>query len=178
MPAPGSKLKYGNRNYIYNTDFFKKNLVEDKKTKLSYKDCKNIINVASKNIAGCITDEIDGFKLPFGLGYIVASKFIPKNPAIDWKKSNESGVRVYHNNLHTFGYSVGVKWFRVGRIQNANFHEVFKIVTYKTLSQSVSKAFGSGSKPYSEWCMDDFIQKSRLENMYSKKYRKKELKQI
>ncbi len=175
MPAKGSKLLYGNRDYVFNKKFFKSNLVEKHKFDLSFKECKDIIDICNKNIADSVVEELDGFKLPFGLGYICVGRFIPKNPAIDWKTSQKVGTRVYFNNLHTFGYSCKTYWFRVGRVTNTKFHETFKFSAYKTLGISVSKAFASGKKFYQEWSISDLIEKGRLENLYSKKFRKKEL---
>lgn len=170
MPAPGSKLLYGNRDYIYDKKFYKE-LVEKTQTTLSYGECRKIVETCNKFIAEVVRDEQDGFKLPFGLGYLCSTRYIPNKPAIDWHETNKIGKHVYHANLHTFGYSVKVAWFRVGRITNTHFNEVFKFKAYKTLSQSVSKLF-KGGKMYSEWLLSDFIEKSRLENLYNKKFRK------
>lgn len=173
MPAKGSKFRLGNRDYVFNKKFYDEHLVAKHGIQLSFDECKEIIETSNKNIAGVVVDEIDGFKLPFGLGYLCAGKFIPKNPAIDWKKTREVGKKVYHLNFHTFGYSVRSYWFRIGRIGNTKFHEVFKFEAYKTLSQGISKAF-SGGKMYSEWAISDFIEKGRLENLYNKKFRKEQ----
>lgn len=174
MPAKGSKLRYGNRDYIFNKAFYETKLVEKLKTDLSFETCKDLIELCNKNIAEAVVEENDGFKLPFGLGYICAGRYIPTNLLIDWKKTNESGKHVYHLNLHTDGYAVKAYWFRVGRITNTSFHEVYKFSAYKTLSTAISKAFGSGKKMYSEWAVSDFIDKGRLENMFNKKYRKEQ----
>lgn len=173
MPAKGSKFRLGNRDYIFNKKFYDKNLVEDNKISLSFDQCKNIIETANKNISETMIEEIDGFKLPFGLGYLCISKFKPKNPAIDWKKTKEIGKKVFHLNLHTLGYSARSYWFRIGRIGNVRFHEVFKFESYTTLSKKISKSFAAG-KAYNEWTVADFIEKGRLENLYNKKYRKEQ----
>lgn len=186
MPAKGSKFKLGNRDYVFNKKFYKKHLVENAGTTLSFVECEKIINASNKQIAQVVTDEIDGFKLPFGLGYVCAGKYKPgpnSEAATDWKKTLElwkdspeakaEGKRVYHLNFHTLGYSVRSYWFRVGRITNTKFHEVFMFKSYKTLTQSISKAFSSG-KTYCEWEIGDFIEMGRLENLYNKKYRKEQ----
>lgn len=172
MPAKGSQLKYGNRDYVFDEDFFDKNLVEKHGVDLSYKKCKALINTCNKNIAEFIADDNDGFKLPNGMGYIVVGKYKPSKPAVDVKKTIQAGKKIYHLNLHTDGYAVKLFWFRVGRINNTHFHEVFKFIAYKSLRTMVSKAFGSGKKMYSEWSVFDFIEKGRIENLLNKKYRK------
>ena len=172
MPAKGSKLVYGNRDYIYNKSFHERELAPREGFDLPWDVCKDIIENSNKNIAEAVCDEIDGFKLPFGLGYVVAGKYIPTHPLTDWKATKETGSKKVHLNLHTFGYAVKIYWFRVGRIRNTKFHETYKLSPYKTLSSAVSNLFGSGKRQYHEWCTNDFIDKGRLENMYNKKYRK------
>jgi hypothetical protein len=157
-------------------NFFKKNLVEKHGVTLPFETCKTLIDKCNRNIADAVITENDGFKLPFGLGYVCAGKYIPTNPLTDWKKTKEAGKRVFHLNLHTEGFAVKAYWFRVGRITNTHFHEIYKFSAYKTLGQAISKAFGSGRMMYSEWGVSDFIEKGRLENMMNKKYRK-ELKE-
>lgn len=177
MPAKGSKLKYGNRDYIFSRDNWKEEWKEDAdKFGLSYSDVDKIIKTANQNIADVIVEENDGFKLPLGLGYICAIRFIPKKPAIDWKATEKNGGKhVYFTNLGTLGYSVGIKWFRVGRVENISFNEIFKFKACKKLAQTISKRFKQG-KVYSELTISDFIEIGRLENLYNKKFRK-ELKE-
>ena len=171
MPAKGSCYKYGNRDYVFNMEFYNK-LVEKHNIKLSFTDCKKLINTCNKNIADSIMEEQDGFSLPFGLGYLVAGRYIPTNPLIDWKRTKEIGKTVYHLNLHTSGNAVKLYWFRVGRINYNHFNEVYIFQAYKTLSQAISRAFSSGKKTYSEWSIYDFVEKGRIENLFNKKYRK------
>lgn len=171
MPKLGSTLKYGNRDYIFNESVYN-DLVKEKGLDLSFKDCNALIRKCNENIANVITEENDGFKLPLGLGYICAVRFIPKRVAINWNATKLNGGKfVYYNNLDTFGYSVGVRWFRIGRVENRCLNEIFMFKTCKKLSQLVSKRFKSG-KMYSELGISDFIEIGRLENLYNKKYRK------
>lgn len=171
MPAKGSHFVYSGRDYIFNREFYKNVLSKEETLNLTYAECKNIIEHSNHVITDVVKNELDGFKMPFGLGYLCASRFIPKNLAIDWKKTKEIGKRVYHLNFHTNGYSCRVNWFRVGRINVTSFNEVFKFKAYKTFSQLISKAFKEG-KNYLDWTCADYIEKSRLENLYNKKYRK------
>lgn len=172
MSAKGSKLRYGNRDYIFSKEFYKTNLVEKRKTKLSYEQCKNLINSCNKSIAESIKKEVDGFKLPCGLGYIVVGKYKPTYELIDWKKSNEAGKHIYHLNLDTDGFAIKLYWFRVGRVFNTHFHEIYIFSAYKELGKSVSNAFKSGKSNYSEWRIPDFLEKSRGQNLFNKKYQK------
>lgn len=170
MPAKNSKLKYGNRDYIFDKKLYEK-IVEKTGTDVSYEEARGIVKKHLENIADVVEDEIDGFKLPRGLGYFCSIKYIPKKPPIDWKRSNEIGKRVYFNNLGTFGYTASVKLFRVGRPNNNSYYDVFMFKPCAKLSERIIRKFNAG-KVYSDWTISDFLEKSRLENLYSKKYRK------
>jgi len=169
MPAKGSIIKYGHRNHIFSLEFWKK-LVERKKLNLDYKQSRAIISRSNKIIADIIIDEIDGFKLPFGLGYLVATKFVPKNPAIDWKKSKQLGKRVYFTNLHTFGYSVRTIWYSFVHDCNKSnsFRNIYMFKTCESLSKRLAKSFVAG-KNYMEWTPADFVNKGMLEKLYRKR---------
>jgi|GEM_PF-2247487 hypothetical protein len=171
MPAKGSTLRYGNRDMIFSRDIWP-SLKEKFGPGMTFDKCDKIIKNCNNNIAQVITDENDGFKLPLGLGYLCAIRFIPKKPAIDWNATAKNeGKHVYFNNLGTLGYSSAVKWFRVGRITNVSINEIFKFKSAKNLATKVSKRFKSG-KVYSELTNSDFIEMAKLQNLYNKKYRK------
>jgi hypothetical protein len=171
MPAKNSTLRYGNRDYVFNTDFYDQLVEKNNDLGLSYLEVSKILRTHTKNISEVIEEEIDGFKLPKGLGYFCAVKYTPKKEQINWKKTHEIGKPVYFTNFDTFGYCTAVKLFRVGRPNNNSFYDVFMFRPCKTLAQSIMKKFKAG-KIYSEYRISDFIEKSRLENLYSKRYRK------
>jgi hypothetical protein len=175
MPCKkGSKFKYGHRNYIFNLAFWKR-LKEEKKLQLSYKQAKQVLDKSQEIISDVIVEEEDGFKLPFGLGYIVVTKFISKKPAKDWKKSKELGKDVYFTNLNTLGFSVRVAWYGYLHQSNRNyfFREIYMFKTSEYLSKRVSKAFAAGKK-YIEWDQADFVSKGRLEKLYQDKIKMKD----
>lgn len=170
MPAKNSKLKYGNRDYIFDVKFHK-TFVKETGVDLSYKDMKQILNVHLENIAEIVEDEIDGFKMPSGLGYLCAVKYVPKKLPIDWKRTNALGKMVYFNNLATGGHTATAKHFRVGRPNNNAFYDVFMFKPTKTLRRGIIKKFKAG-KSYVDFTISDFLEKSRLTNLYSKRYSK------
>lgn len=169
MSVAGRKNKYGHRNYIFDKSFWK-SLFNEKKITLSYKESRVVIKKSSEIISDIVVDEHDGFKLPFGLGYIVATKFIPKKPAIDWKKSKELGKHVFFTNLHTLGYSIRVVWY--GFMNDGNksnsFRNIYMFKTSEYLSKRLVKSFSSG-KTYMEWTSADFVNKGMLEKFYREK---------
>ena len=161
--------KFCNKDYIFTESFFKK--VLQPKTTLNYKECRNVIDHSNKIVATVIQKEIDGFKLPFGMGYLCSVRYVPNKPMINWDETNKLGKYVYHTNMHTDGFACRVVWFRVGRSNNMHYHEVYKFKADGKLSKAVSTLFAQG-KSYNDWTIDDFLQKGRLENLYNKKFRK------
>lgn len=176
MPAKGSQLKCGHRNYIFGKKFYD-TLTQKYNVVLTRKQCSDVIRDANKIIADLIRDELDGFKLPNGIGYLTVTKFKPKKDPIDWQKTKELGKYVYHLNFHSFGYCPRVCWYRVGRIRQTSLSDVYKFESWTTLGKEVSNAFKNG-KQYMHWDTSDFIEKGRLENLYSKKYRPETLDKI
>ncbi len=174
MPAKGSKYKYKHRNYILNLKFWRR-LKNEKKLTLSYEQCRDILEKSEDIISAVIINENDGFKMPFGLGYIVVTKFISKKLAKDWKKSKELGKDVYFTNLNTLGYSCRVSWYGFLHKSNKNFffRDIYMFKTSEYLSKAISKAFASGKK-YIEWDQADFVNKGRLEKFYQDKIKNKE----
>lgn len=170
MPTKGSIHRHGNRDYIFGKSFFKENLVEKHDVSLTYNQCKDIILHANKVVADVIKNEVDGFKLPYGMGYLCVTKYTPSKPAINWNATKKIGKYVFHTNMHTDGYSCRIMWYRVGRVDNAQFHEVYKFKAMRYLSRDVSALFANG-KNYTAWEVPDFIEKGRLENLYNKRFR-------
>jgi len=169
MSFPGSKIKYGHRNHIFDVSFFKR-VCKEKGIKFTYKEARAVIDKANEVVAAVVVEEKDGFKLPFGLGYIVATKFISKKLAKDYNKSKELGYDVFFTNLHTFGYSVRATWFSFtkGDIKSNSFRNLYMFKTSDYLRNRISKAFASG-KEYMEWTSADFVDKGRLEKYYRNK---------
>lgn len=165
MPAKGFRTE---RDNIINLKFHKQ-FVEDTGINISYKDLKRIIVESNKEIANVIVAGDDGFKLPANLGVIVASKYKSDKKMIDWKNSNLLKKRVYHLNLHTFGYNFDIRWFKFD-VRQLAFSKVFKFTSCRSLSRAVS-AFGketNGSK-YHEWKYSDFYNSTRLDKYLLKR---------
>lgn len=62
----------------------------------------------------------EGFKMPFGLGFIQIGKYLPKNLdskslSIDYKASREYDKRIYHLNEHSEGYKYRLYWSKIPR---------------------------------------------------------------
>lgn len=67
-----------------------------------------------------VLERAEGFKMPYGLGFIQVGKYRPKNLdnnslSIDYKASNEYNKRIYHLNEHSDGYKYRLYWSKVPR---------------------------------------------------------------
>lgn len=62
----------------------------------------------------------EGFKMPYGLGFIQIGKYKPKqltdkSLSVDYKASKEYGKRILHLNEHSDGYKYRLYWSKIPR---------------------------------------------------------------
>ena len=67
-----------------------------------------------------VLERAEGFKMPYGLGFIQVGKYKPKNLdsnslSIDYKASDEYNKRIYHLNEHSDGYKYRLYWSKIPR---------------------------------------------------------------
>ena len=67
-----------------------------------------------------VLNAAQGFKMPFGLGYIQVVKYKPqqlnsKSLSVDYSASKEYGKTVYHLNEHSDGYKYRLYWSKLPR---------------------------------------------------------------
>ena len=87
-------------------------------TEVSYFAYKRILDEMCKVILNHILNSSDGFKMPYGLGFIQIGKYRPKSYtnkslSVDYKASKEIGKRIYHLNEHSDGYKYRLHWSKV-----------------------------------------------------------------
>ena len=83
-----------------------------------YDAYKRILDEMGNVILENILNRSDGFKMPFGLGYIQIGKYKPKtytrkSLSVDFKASREMGKTIYHLNEHSNGYKFRLFWSKV-----------------------------------------------------------------
>lgn len=83
-----------------------------------YDTYKRILSEMCTIILEHVFERSDGFKMPFGLGFIQIGKYKPKSYSdkslsVDYKSSNEYGKRVYHLNEHSNGYKFRLYWSKI-----------------------------------------------------------------
>lgn len=162
MPAPGSTLRNGPRHNIVDRAFHKR-FVELSGIDIPYTDFVNIINTSNLVIRRIAANNTEGFKLPETLGYIATTRYTPKagKRSIDWQRSKQAGVRVYHANFHSFGYKPKITWYTdtLAKCRNMN---IYKFVPDRMFSRTVSALVKAG-KTYNEFNYEHFkVKKLRL----------------
>ena len=62
----------------------------------------------------------EGFKMPYGLGFIQVGKYLPKHYdanslSVDYKASKDLDKKIYHLNEHSEGYKYRLYWSKIPR---------------------------------------------------------------
>lgn len=86
-----------------------------------YNTYKLVLEAMCASILEHIFEQSDGFKMPFGLGFIQIGKYRPKSYSekslsVDYKSSKEYGKRIYHLNEHSNGYKFRLYWSKIPRV--------------------------------------------------------------
>jgi hypothetical protein len=81
---------------------------------------KRILEEMCKVILECVLERSEGFKMPYGLGFIQVGKYRPKtlspqSLSVDYKSSKEFDKRIYHLNEHSDGYKYRLYWSKIPR---------------------------------------------------------------
>ena len=91
---------------------------KDNKNDVSYNTFKTILNEFISELKNCLLESSEGFKMPFGLGYVQIVKYKPKSYtkkslSIDYKSSAQYGKIIYHLNEHSNGYKYRLYWSKI-----------------------------------------------------------------
>lgn len=83
-----------------------------------YDAYKRVLEEMSRIILETLLERSEGFKMPFGLGYIQIVKYKPKklndkSLSVDYKASKEYDKRIYHLNEHSNGYKYRLYWSKL-----------------------------------------------------------------
>ena len=83
-----------------------------------YSVYKRILQSMCEIILDKVLNSSDGFKMPYGLGFIQIGKYKPKtytgkSLSVDFKASKEFGKRIYHLNEHSDGYKFRLHWSKI-----------------------------------------------------------------
>ena len=79
---------------------------------------KRVLEEMCKVILERIFERSEGFKMPYGLGFIQIGKYKPKTMSseslsVDYKASKEYDKKIYHLNEHSDGYKFRLYWSKI-----------------------------------------------------------------
>lgn len=147
------KLKTGPRKNILNVRYGQKLIKELglKDSNLTPLDVLDIIRKSNSEIKSLIIDNVEGVKIPQDLGYIIMNAEEQEKRKIDYKKTKELGVKVYHLNAH--GQNANPHWenYNICKnklIQNYRFIPCRKFNQEKSQSLKKGKIYSSVPKNY------------------------------
>lgn len=86
--------------------------------KVDYSLFKSVLDSFNKIVLDSLLESSEGFKMPFGLGYVWIVKYKPKqlndkSLSVDYKASKEYGKKIYHLNEHSDGYKFRLYWSKI-----------------------------------------------------------------
>ena len=87
---------------------------------VDYSLYKRILDEMCAVILEYVLERSEGFKMPYGLGFIQIGKYRPKaltpdSLSVDYKASKEYDKRIYHLNEHSDGYKYRLYWSKIPR---------------------------------------------------------------
>lgn len=87
---------------------------------VDYSLYKRILDEMCRIILEHVFEGSEGFKMPYGLGFIQVGKYRPKSLSpqslsVDYKASKEYDKRIYHLNEHSDGYKYRLHWSKIPR---------------------------------------------------------------
>ena len=101
-----------NKSYTFR-DMYKTMAAE-----IPYKLYTAILHTMCQIILEHVLERSEGFKMPYGLGFIQVGKYLPKqltpkSLSIDYKATREYGKKIYHLNEHSDGYKYRLYWSKI-----------------------------------------------------------------
>lgn len=97
-----------------------RDMYKDLCVEVDYSLYKRILDEMCNVILEHVLKRSEGFKMPYGLGFIQVGKYRPKNLdihslSVDYKSSDIYGKRIYHLNEHSDGYKYRLYWSKIPR---------------------------------------------------------------
>lgn len=102
----------------YTTYDIYNNWVKQIDVEVPYARFKRIIERFNEIVKDELLSASEGFKMPYGLGYVRIVKYKPKtytdkSLSVDYKSSKEEGKKIYHLNEHSDGYKYRFYWSKL-----------------------------------------------------------------
>lgn len=129
---------------------------------ISYTEFQNVIYTFNEGFRDHLLETGLKGKLPWGFGDFVVSKKKPLTKKklkdgkeiialpIDWKKTREKGMKIYHLNTHTEGYKFRFKWMI--KTRRFKYSEVWTFKPSRISSRLIRHYINQGYQhKYYEW---------------------------
>lgn len=83
-----------------------------------YSTFKAVLDEFNRIVLEMLQKRSEGFKMPYGLGYVQIVKYKPKglnsqSLSVDYKSSKDYNKRIYHLNEHSDGYKFRLYWSKL-----------------------------------------------------------------
>ena len=111
------RIRKNKKSYtIY--DMYKPFVDENIDVEVSYSDFKAVLDSCNKFILETLQNSSEGFKMPYGLGYLIIVKYLPKeysskSLSYDYKTSKQLNKKIYYLNEHSNGYKYRLYWSKL-----------------------------------------------------------------
>ena len=111
------RIRKNKKSYtIY--DMYKPFVNENIDVEVSYSDFKAVLDSCNKFILETLQNSSEGFKMPYGLGYLIIVKYLPKeysdkSLSCDYKTSKQLNKKIYYLNEHSNGYKYRLYWSKL-----------------------------------------------------------------
>jgi hypothetical protein len=97
-----------------------KDMYKEMPIEVDYSLYKRVLDCMCSTILEHILERSEGFKMPYGLGFIQIGKYRPKSYSpdslsVDYKVSKELDKRIYYLNEHSDGYKYRLYWSKIPR---------------------------------------------------------------
>lgn len=163
----GKNLISGRTNYSGHKgyrEFVKKH----PKTEIDYKTYSTVIKKSNEKIRDYILTNLLGFKLPSNLGYIAVSKIKPKyhHKLIDWPATNRLGKVIPLTNLHTFGYTYKICFYKNTRYSPLR---IFNFKAHRLLKRMLANHIKTKNQDYLHLDSSYFNKRFNIDNYLKEK---------
>ena len=110
----GHKTMKSKKSYTF-ADMYKTMPID-----VDYGVYKRVLGCMCSTILEHLLERSEGFKMPYGLGFIQVCKYLPKtyttdSLSVDYAASKQYDKRIYHLNEHSDGYKYRLYWSKLPR---------------------------------------------------------------
>lgn len=97
-----------------------RDMYKEMPVEVDYSLYKSILSEMCNVILEYVLERSQGFKMPYGLGFIQIGKYKPKtlsqeSLSVDYKSSKDFDKCIYHLNEHSDGYKYRLYWSKIPR---------------------------------------------------------------